>query len=126
MTPDQQDKFDEFQAIREAVGKTTLLSSIFDETWFKKALPKIMSSSLPGLVAAAPSLFFHSLPHPLLDAARFEVAVTLLDRRLKAVAELPFKQKEVKNKLNQLRSTRSDKSFKNHFFLDQRARRPCA
>ena len=52
MTPDQQDKFDEFQAIREAVGKTTLLSSIFDETWFKKALPKIMSSSLPGMVAA--------------------------------------------------------------------------
>ena len=116
MTPDQQDKFDEFQAIREAVGKTTLLFSIFDETWFKEALPKIMSSSLPGMVAAAPSLFFHNLPHPLLDAARFEAAITLLDRRLKAFAELPFKQKEVKNKLKQLRSTRSDRPFKNHLF----------
>ena len=116
MTPAQQNKFDEFKAIREAVSKTTLLRSIFDETWFEEALPKIMSSSLPGMVAADPSLFFHSLPPLLLDAARFEVAITLLERRLKAFAKLPFKQNEVETKIEQLRKTRSNKEFLNHFF----------
>lgn len=116
MTPAQQNKFNEFKAIREAVGKTTFMSSIFDETWFKEALPKIINSSLPGMVAADPSLFFHSLPPPLVDAVRFEAVITLLDRRLKAFAALPFKQKEVRDKIEQLRKTRSKKEFLNHFF----------
>ena len=116
MTPEQQNKFEEFTAIREAVGKTTWLSSIFDETWFKEALPRIINSSLPGMVAADPSLFFHGLPPPLLDTAKFKAIIALLDRRLKAFAGLPFKRKEVKDKLEQLRKTRSNKEFLNHFF----------
>lgn len=116
MTPAQQDKFEEFTAIREAVGKTTWLSSIFDETWFKEALPKIMNSSPPGMVAADSNLFFHSLPHPLLDASRFEAAIALLDLRLEAFAELPFKRKHVTDKLKLLRIARSNRDLKNHFF----------
>ncbi len=116
MTPAQQKKFDEFKAIREAVGKTKFLSSIFDEIWFKEALPKIMNSSPPGMVAADSNLFFHSLPHPLLDASRFEAAIALLDRRLEAFAELPFKRKDVTDKLKLLRIARSNKDLKNHFF----------
>ena len=114
MTPAQQDKFDEFQAIREAVGKTTLLRSIFDETWFEEAWPKIKDSPLPGMRAATP--FFHGLPYPLRDTDNFNAVLALLDRRLKAFAELPFKQKEVKDKLNLLRIRRSNKDFPNHFF----------
>ena len=116
MTPVQQNKFDEFKAIREAVGKTKFLSSIFDEPWFKEALPKIMNSLPPGMVAADSNLFFHSLPHPLLDASRFEAAIALLDRRLEAFAELPFKRKDVTDKLKLLRIARSNKDLKNHFF----------
>lgn len=116
MTPAQQNKFDEFKAIRETVGKTTWLSSIFDEIWFKEALPKIMNSSPSGMVAADSNLFFHSLPHPLLDASRFEAAIALLDRRLEAFAELPFKRKDVTDKLKLLRIARSNKDLKNHFF----------
>ena len=116
MTLAQQNKFDEFKAIREAVGKTTWLSSIFDEIWFKEALPKIMNSSPPGMVAADSNLFFHSLPHPLLDAARFEAAIALLNLRLEAFAALPFKRKHVTDKLKLLRIARSNKDLKNHFF----------
>lgn len=114
MTPKQQAKFDEFKAIREAVGKTVLLSSIFDETWFKEVRPKIEDSPLPGMLAATP--FFHGLPHPLDETDRFNTVLTLLDRRLKAFADLSFKQNEVKNKLNLLRITRSNEDFLNHFF----------
>ncbi len=114
MTPEQQEKLDEFTAIREAVGKTTLLSSIFEEPWFKKAWPKIKDSPLPGIRAATP--FFHGRPHPLDENDRFNTVLTLLDRRLKAFADLPFKQKEIKDKLNLLRITRSNEDFLNHFF----------
>ncbi len=116
MTPEQQDKFDEFQAIREAVGKTTVLSSIFDETWFEEAWPKIMSSSLPGMVSANPSLFFHRLPHPLLDTDKFNTVLTLLDDRLNAFKALPFKKNVVNAKIELLRDTRSNKKFLEHFF----------
>lgn len=114
MTPAQQNKFNEFKAIREAVGKTTLLSSIFDEPWFKEARPKIEDSPLPGMRAATP--FFHGLPHPLLDTDRFNTVLALLDRRLKAFAELPFRQEEVNAKIKLLRKRRSEEDFPNHFF----------
>ena len=114
MTPDQQDKFDEFQAIREAVDKTTLLSSIFDEAWFKDAWPKIKDSQLPGMRAATP--FFHGLPHPLLDTDNFNAVLTLLDNRLNAFKALPFKNKVVNSKIELLRKRRSEEDFLNHFF----------
>lgn len=114
MTPAQQNKFNEFKAIREAVGKTTLLSSIFDEPWFKEVRPKIEDSPLPGMRAATP--FFHGLPHPLLDTDNFNTVLTLLDRRLKVFAELPFRQEEVNAKIKLLRKRRSEEDFPNHFF----------
>ena len=46
MTPEQKDKFEEFEAIRETVGKTILLSSIFDEPWFKETWPEIKNWGL--------------------------------------------------------------------------------
>ena len=114
MTPEQQDKADEFKAIREAVGKTTLLSSIFDEPWFKEAWPKIKDSALPGMRAATP--FFHGLPHPLLDTDKFNTVLTLLDNRLNAFKALPFKKSVVHAKIELLRDTRSNKKFLEHFF----------
>lgn len=116
MTPEQEDKFDEFKAIREAVGKTTLLSSIFDEPWFKEVWPKIKDSPLPGMVAADPGLFFHGLPHSLLDTAKFKDAIALLDRRLNAFKAIPFKKEVVNAKIELLRDTRSNKKFLEHFF----------
>ena len=147
MTPAQQNKFDEFKAIREAVSKTTWLSSIFDETWFEALEKEMVNSSTTGVLAADPGGFFNSLCHPLRGTPWFEavqklflagrvneidadgrlalamcgidpvrIFIPLLDRRLKAFAELPFKQKEIKDKLEQLRKTRSNKEFLNHFF----------
>ena len=114
MTPDQQEKLDEFKAIREAVGKKTVLSFIFDEPWFKEAWPKIKDSPLPGMRAVTP--FFHGLPHPLLDTNRFNTVLTLLDDRLNAFKALPFKKKVVNAKIELLRNTRSNKKFLEHFF----------
>lgn len=42
--------------------------------------------------------------------------IPLLDRRLRAVAELTFKQNVVETKIKQLRATRSQEDFKNHLF----------
>ena len=114
MTPDQQDKFNEFKAIREAVGKTYVLSSIFDEPWFKKAWPKIKDSPLPGMRAATP--FFHGLPYPLDDIDNFNAVLALLDNRLNAFKALPFKNKVVNSKIELLRKRRSEEDFPNHFF----------
>ena len=147
MTPVQQNKFDEFKAIREAVGKTPWLSFIFDETWFEALEKEMVNSSTTGVLTADPSGFFNRLCHPLRGAPWFEavqklflagrvneidadgrlalamcgidpvrIFIPLLDRRLKAFAELPFKQKEVKDKLELLRKRRSAKDFLNHFF----------
>lgn len=149
MTPDQQDKFNQLKAVREAVGKTTILSSILDETWFEALEKEMANSSTTGVLAADPSGFFNSLCHPLRGAPWFEAVqelflagrvdeidadgrlalamcgvdpvrtfIPLLDHRLKAVAELPFKQTVVKNKIEHLRKIRSNKrkKFKNDLF----------
>ena len=114
MTPAQQNKFDEFKAVREAVGKTKFLSPIFDEPWFKKAWLKIKDSPLSGMRAATP--FFHGLPHPLFDADRFKTFLTLLDDRLNAFKALQFKKDVVSTKIELLRKRRSAEDFLNHFF----------
>ena len=114
MTPAQQDKFNEFLAIREAVGKTSVLSSIFDEPWFKEAWPKIKDSPLPGMRAATP--FFHGLPYPLDDIDKFNTVLALLDHRLKDFAELPFKKEVVNTKIKLLRTHVQNKKFLEHFF----------
>ena len=114
MTPEQQAKFDEFKTIHEAVGKTYVLSSIFDEPWFKEAWPKIKDSPLPGMRAATP--FFHGLPYPLDDIDKFNTVLTLLDNRLNAFKALPFKNKVVNSKIELLRKRRSEEDFPNHFF----------
>lgn len=72
MTPAQQDKLDEFKAIREAVGKTTLLSSILDESWFEALENEMANSSTTGVCAVDPSGLFDSLCHPLRGALWFE------------------------------------------------------
>ena len=111
---EENSKFDEFTAIREAVGRTKLLSSIFDEAWLEEVWPKIKDSPLPGMQAATPS--FHSLPHPLLDAARFEAVIQLFDDRLNAFKALRFKKNVVRTKIELLRKRRSEEDFLNHFF----------
>ena len=149
MTPTQQDKFNQLTAIREAVSKTTLLSSILDETWFEALEKEMANSSTTGVLAVDPSGFFDSLCHPLRGAPWFEAVqelfltgrvdeidtdgrlalamcgidpvrtfIPLLDRRLKAVAELPFKQNVVETKIRQLHKIRSNKrkKFKNDLF----------
>ena len=147
MTPAQQDKFNQLTAIREAVGKTTLLSSILDETWFEALEKEMANSSTTGVSAVDPSGFFDSLCHPLRGVPWFETVqerflagrvdeidtdgrlalamcgvdpvrtlLPLFDRRLKVVAELPFKQNVVETKIKQLRATRSQEDFKNHLF----------
>lgn len=149
MTPDQQYRSDEFKAIHEAVGKTTILSSILDETWFEALEKEMANSSTTGVSAVDPSGFFDSLYHPLRGAPWFETVqerflagrvdeidtdgrlalamcgvdpvrtfIPLLDRRLKAFAELPFKLKVVEAKIKQLRKIRSNKrkKFKNDLF----------
>ena len=147
MTPAQQDTFNQLTAIREAVGKTTLLSSILDETWFEAFEKERANSSTTGVLAVDPSGFFDSLCHPLRGTPWFEAVqdlflagrvdeidadgrlalamcgidpvrtfIPLLDRRLKAVAELPFKQNVVETKIELLRKRRSEEDFLNHFF----------
>ncbi len=96
------------------MDKTTLLSSIFDEAWFKDAWPKIKDSQLPGMRAATP--FFHGLRHPLLDTDRFNTVLTLLDNRLNAFKALSFKKRVVHAKIELLRKRRSEEDFLNHFF----------
>jgi hypothetical protein len=72
MTPIQQELLNQLTAIREAVGKTILLSSILDETWFDALEKEIASSSTIGVLAADRSGFLYSLHHPLRAAAWFE------------------------------------------------------
>lgn len=77
MTPEQEDKFNQLTAIREAVGKTTLLSSILDKSWFEALENEMANSSTTGVCAVDPSGFFDSLCHPLRDAPWFEAVQEL-------------------------------------------------
>lgn len=111
LTAAQDELLGQLTALRQVVATTTTLASILDDSWFKTAEGKLRSCPTPGSLGVDPSGFFLGMCHPSRD-----VFIASLDSRLSAFRALPFKRHAVQTKLEQLQTSRSEPSFKNHLF----------
>ncbi len=137
----------QLEAIKAAVSKTTTLSSILDEAWFKSLEAEVRAGPGSGVLKGDAAGVLAALSHPLRGLDWFErdqklllenrvseidvngrfalkmvgvdpllTLLPLLDARLTALKGLPFKQKVIQTKFDQLCATRSDPAFRNHLF----------